>query len=70
MTEKEHELEQLLYYANIKLVNATKPYELTIEERVEEINSLEQLKTILDQYANPVNISLKVKRLGKRWYLD
>lgn len=66
MTEKEHELETLLNYANMKLVNATKPYELTIEERTEEIRSLEELKGILDQYANPVNISLKVKKLGKR----
>ena len=61
-----HELEQLLYYANMKLVNATKPYELTIEERTETINTLEQLKGILDQYANPVNISLKIKKLGKK----
>ena len=66
MTEKEHELEQLLYYANRKLINATKPYELTIEERVETINSLEQLKEILDQYANPVNITIKTKTLGKK----
>lgn len=66
MTEKEHELEQLLYYANMKLVNATKPFELTIEERTEEIRSLEELKGILDQYANPVNISLKIKKLGKK----
>ena len=66
MTEKEHELEQLLYYANRKLINATKPYELTIEERKEEIRSLEELKGILDQYANPVNISLKVKKLGNK----
>jgi hypothetical protein len=66
MTDKEKELETLLSYANRKLINATKPYELTIEERVETINSLEQLKEILDQYANPVNISLKVKKLGKK----
>ena len=66
MTEKEHELEQLLYYANMKLVNATKPYELTIEDRIETINSLKDLKEILDQYANPVNIKIKEKRLGKK----
>lgn len=66
MTDKEKELETLLSYANRKLINATKPYELTIEERTEEIRSLEELKGILDQYANPVNISLKVKKLGKK----
>jgi CRISPR/Cas system-associated exonuclease Cas4 (RecB family) len=66
MTEKEHELEQLLYYANRKLVNATKPYELTIEDREETINSLEQLKGILEQYSNPVNIKIKEKKLGKK----
>ena len=66
MTEKEHELEQLLYYANMKLVNATKPYELTIEDRVETINSLEQLKGILEQYTNPVNITIKIKKLGEK----
>lgn len=66
MTEKEHELEQLLYYANMKLVNATKPYELTIEERTEEIRTLEELRNILNEYANPINIELKVKKLGKK----
>ena len=66
MTEKEHELEQLLYYANMKLLNATKPYELTIDERIETINSLEQLKGILEQYSNPINIKIKEKRLGKK----
>lgn len=66
MTEKEHELEQLLYYANMKLINATKPYELTIEDRVETIHDLKQLKDILDQYANPVNIKIKEKKLGKK----
>ena len=66
MTEKEHELEQLLYYANMKLVNATKPYELTIEDRIETINSLEQLKGILEQYSNPVNITIKIKKLGEK----
>ena len=40
MTNREHELEQLLYYANMKLVNATKPYELTIEDREETIKTL------------------------------
>ena len=66
MTEKESELKFLLDYASRKLANATKPYELTIEERVETINSLEQLKEILDQYANPVNITIKTKTLGKK----
>ena len=66
MTDREKELETLLNYANRKLVNATKPYELTIEQRTEIINSLEELKEILDQYANPVNISIKTKKLGGR----
>ena len=66
MTDKEKELETLLSYANRKLANATKPYELTIEQRTEIINSLEELKEILDQYANPINISIKTKTLGGR----
>lgn len=66
MTERESELEFLLRYANMKLVNATKPYELTIEDRTETINSLKDLKEILEQYANPVNIKIKEKRLGKK----
>lgn len=66
MTEKEHELEQLLYYANMKLVNATKPYELTIEDRVETINNLKQLKDILEQYTKPINIKIKEKKLGEK----
>jgi hypothetical protein len=66
MTDKEKELETLLSYANRKLANATKPYELTIEQRTETINSLQELKEILDQYANPVNITIKAKTLGKR----
>lgn len=66
MTDKEKELETLLSYANRKLANATKPYELIIEQRTEIINSLEELKEILDQYANPVNISIKTKKLGGR----
>lgn len=59
-------LRNLLKLANRKILNLTKPYKLTIDEIEQEIRSLEELKEILEQYQNPINISLEPKTFGRK----
>lgn len=61
-----HYLRNLLKLANHKIVNLSKPYDLTINEIEYEIRSLESLQEILETYENPVNIKLEAKTFGKR----
>ena len=56
------ELEQLLYLANQKVLELSKPYEVTINDKHYAVNSLGQLKKILDIYALhdiPVRMSIE-----------
>lgn len=59
-------LKNLLKLANHKIVNLTKPYNLTIDEFEQEIRSLEELKEILQDYKEPVKIQLESKSFGKK----
>ena len=60
------DLEMSLYMANRQVINLSKPYDLTINDRQEVIKSLKELKAILEEYKEPVKIELKEKTLGKR----
>lgn len=60
------DLETNLHIANRKLVQLSKPYDLTINDRQETIRSLKELKAILENYKEPVKIELKEKTLQKR----
>ncbi len=64
--EEIHYLRNLLKLANHKIINLSKPYNLTINEIEQEIRSLEQLREILLDYKDPVNIKLEPKTFGKK----
>lgn len=59
-------LRNLLTFANHKIVNLSKPYDLTINEIQQEVRSLEQLREILLEFEQPVEIHLEPQVLGKK----
>lgn len=61
-----HDLEQLLYFANMKVQELSRPYDVEINDREETINSLKQLQELLKGIEQPVNIKIKTKTLGKK----
>lgn len=60
------DLESLLYYANRKVAELSRPYDVEINDREETINSLKQLQELLKGIEQPVNIKIKTKTLGKK----
>lgn len=59
-------LKFLLSMVSKKMINLTKPYDLTINEIQQEVRSLEQLREILLEYKGPVDIHLEPREFGKR----
>ena len=59
-------LRHLLSMVNTRLVNLTKPYDLTINEIQQEIRTLEDLRDILQEYKEPVSIKLEPHIFGKK----
>ena len=64
-----HELEILLQQATRQVAELSKPYDVEINDREEEIRSLKQLQSLLSGIEQPVNIKIKTKTLGKRKWL-
>lgn len=60
------DLESLLYYANRKVEELSRPYDVEINDRTETIKSLKELQKLLKDVEQPVNIKIKTKRLGKK----
>jgi hypothetical protein len=61
-----NDLESLLYYANRKVEMLSRPYDVVINDREEEIRSLKELQELLKGVEQPVNIKIKTKRLGQK----
>lgn len=61
-----NDLESLLYFANMKVQELSRPYGVVINDIEKEINSLKQLQSLLKGVEQPVNIKIKTKTLGKR----
>ena len=61
-----HDLEQLLYFANMKVQELSRPYDVEINDRTETIKSLKELQKLLKEVEQPVNIKIKTKTLGKK----
>ena len=60
------DLESLLYYANRKVEMLSRPYNVEINDREEEIRSLKELQELLKGVEQPVNIKIKTKKLGQK----
>lgn len=61
-----NDLESLLYYANRKVEMLSRPYNVEINDREEEIRSLKELQELLKGVEQPVNIKIKTKSLGQK----
>lgn len=61
-----HDLEQLLYFANMKVQELSRPYDVEINDKTETIKSLKELQKLLKEVEQPVNIKIKTKTLGKK----
>ena len=61
-----HDLESLLYHANMKVQELSRPYDVVINDREETIKSLKELQRLLKGVEQPVNIKIKTKTFGKR----
>lgn len=61
-----NDLESLLYFANMKVQELSRPYDVVINDREEEIRSLKELQALLKGVEQPVNIKVKTKRLGQK----
>ena len=61
-----HDLEGLLYHANMKVQELSRPYDVEINDRTETIKSLKELQKLLKEVEQPVNIKIKTKTLGKK----
>ena len=67
-----HELELLLQQATRQVAELSRPYDVEINDKEEEIRSLKQLQSLLSGIEQPVNIKINNKKLDKRklLYLD
>ena len=61
-----HDLEGLLYHANMKVQELSRPYDIEINNKTETIKSLKELQKLLKEVEQPVNIKIKTKTLGKK----
>lgn len=61
-----NDLESLLYFANRKVEMLSRPYDVEINDKEEEIRSLKELQELLKGVEQPVNIKIKTKRLGQK----
>ena len=63
------DLESLLYFANMKVQELSRPYGVVINDKEEEIRSLKELQALLKGVEQPVNIKIKTKTLGgkRKW---
>lgn len=61
-----HDLESLLYMANMKVQELSRPYDVEINGREETLRSLKELKEFLGDTEQTVTIRIKTKTLGKR----
>ena len=61
-----HELEILLQQATRQVAELSRPYDVEINDREEEIRSLKQLQSLLNGVEQPVSIKIKTKTRGKR----
>lgn len=63
---REHELEQLLYFANMKVQELSRPYNVVINDKEETIKSLKELQQLLKGLEQPINIKIKTKKIGEK----
>ena len=61
-----HDLESLLYIANQKVQQLSRPYDVELNGREETIRSLQELQRLLGDTEQTVTIKIKTKTLGKR----
>lgn len=61
-----NEIEGSLYHANRVIDELTKPYVVNINGVESTVRTLKAMRDILDQYKEPINISMKLKTKGKR----
>ena len=61
-----HDLESLLYIANQKVQQLSRPYDVELNGREETIRSLQELQSLLGDTEQTVTIKIKTKTLGKR----
>ena len=61
-----HDLESLLYIANQKVQQLSRPYDVELNGRENTIRSLKELQELLGDTEQTVTIKIKTKTLGKR----
>lgn len=57
-----NEIESSLYHANKVIDELTRPYVVNINGVENTVQSLKAMKKLLEQYQEPINISMKIKR--------